>query len=131
MAVSSSRAASISGGQSFSGSKTYTGDKRISMNFQVADGLADDQHPVTVDIDQLQMFVMMSDEDVTVKWNDAAGTQGSVSLKAKVPWVELVAADQYQTTKFGVDVTDFFITNLAGGAATANIWIEIIQNDAA
>ncbi len=127
MSVTSTVTSAIAGGQAQSYSKSYTGDTRTSMSFSVADSVTDEQRTVAIDITELQLFYMVSDQDVTVDWNDAAGTQDTVNLKANVPWIERLAADQYQATKFAVDVTNFFITNASG--ATANIRIEVVQNN--
>lgn len=126
MSVSSSSELRVNGGQSFLASKTYTGDVRDSQSFTVATSQTDERRTVAIDVSELQLFVMISDNDCTVEWNDINGTQGSVNLKANVPWIERVAADQYQTTKFAVDVTDFYITT-TGNACVINI--EIIKNN--
>ena len=127
MAVSGTIQVSGSGGQAFSGVKTYTGDSRISYSFTIDDGQSDQRRTVNIDVSELQCVVITSDQDILMEWNDAAGTQGSINLKADVPFEERVAADQYHAAKLAVDITDFYWTNTSGSNAV--IKIEGIQNN--
>ncbi len=62
-----------------------------------------------------------------MEWNDNVGTQGSISLKANVPFVQPISTDLYHTPKIDEDVTDLYFTNTSG--ADANIIIVVIQNN--
>lgn len=115
------------GGLSAVGEKTHSGDERITQSFTVADSVTDQQRTLNIDVSELQAILIVSDQDILMEWNDGAGAQGSISLKANVPFIERVAADQYHTVKMGVDVTDLYFTNSSG--STANIKIVAIQNN--
>lgn len=117
----------FTGGLSASGEKTYTGDERTTQSFTVADAVTDQQRTLTIDVSEMQVVFFLSDQDILVEWNDNAGAQGSIALKAGVPFVERVAADQYHTAKLAVDVTDTYWTNASG--ATANVQVGVIQNN--
>jgi hypothetical protein len=115
------------GGLVATGEKTYTGDEEVIQSFTVADSVTDQQRTLNIDVSEMQMVYIVSDQDITMEWNDATGTQGSIALQANAPFVEKLAADQYHTAKMGVDVTDLYFTNASG--STANIKIVVIQNN--
>lgn len=115
------------GGISASGEKQYTGDERVTQSFTVADSATDEQRTLNIDVSEMQLVFIVSDQDILMEWNDAAGAQGSIALQANVPFVEKLAADQYHTAKMAIDVTDLYFTNTSG--STANISIVVIQNN--
>ena len=117
----------ISGGISAQGTKTYSGDARTTQSFSVADSATDEERTLTIDVTEMQMIYIVSDQDILMEWNDSIGSQGSISLQANVAFLELLAADQYHAAKMGVDVTALFFTNTSGSAA--NISIGVIQNN--
>lgn len=117
----------VGAGISSLGEKTYTGDEVVVQSFTVADAVTDQQRTLNIDVSEMQLAFFLSDQDVTMEWNDATGTQGSLALKAGVAFIERVAADQYHTAKLAVDVTDAYFTNASG--STANITIGVVQNN--
>jgi hypothetical protein len=127
MSITATVTTSISGGISASGTKTYTGDERVTQSFTVADSATDEQRTLNIDVTEMQMVYIVSDQDITMEWNDTIGSQGSIALKANVAFLEVVAADQYHAAKLAVDVTDLYFTNSSG--STANISIGVIQNN--
>lgn len=116
-----------SGGNTGIGEKSYTGDRRINQSFSVADSASDEERTLGIDVSELQFVSIFSDQDILMEWNDGAGTQGSVALKAGVAFIERLAADQYHVALMTVDVTALFFTNTSGSAA--NIVINGIQNN--
>ena len=127
MSITATVTTTISGGISASGSKAYTGDVRVTQSFSVADSATDEQRTLNIDVTEMQMVYILSDQDILMEWNDSIGTQGSISLQANVAFIELLAADQYHVAKMAVDVTDLYFTNTSGSAA--NISIGVIQNN--
>ena len=127
MAESATLKFTATGGLTASGEKTYTGDERVTQSFTVADSVTDQQRTLNIDITEMQMVYIVSDQDILMEWNDGAGAQGSISLKAGVAFIELVAADQYHVALMSVDVTDLYFTNSSG--STATIQIVVIQNN--
>lgn len=115
------------GGISASGEKQYTGDERVTQSFTVADSATDEQRTLNIDVSEMQLVFIVSDQDILMEWNDGAGAQGSIALQANVPFVEKLAADQYHAAKMAVDVTDLYFTNTSG--SVANISIVVIQNN--
>jgi hypothetical protein len=109
------------------GEKTYTGDEQVAQSFSVADSATDEQRTLNIDVSEMQMIYIVSDQDILMEWNDDAGAQGSIALQANVPFIEKLAADQYHTAEMDVDVTDLYFTNASGSAA--NIKIIVIQNN--
>lgn len=127
MSESAIMTSKFTGGLSAMFEKTYTGDERTTQSFTVSDSVTDQQRTLNIDVTEMQVVFIASDQDVLVEWNDNVGAQGSLALKANVPFIERVAADQYHTAKLSVDVTDLYITNASG--STANIKIGVIQNN--
>lgn len=117
----------FTGGLSATAEKTYSGDERTTQSFTVADSVTDQQRTLNIDVSEMQVVYILSDQDILCEWNDAVGTQGSLSLKANVPFIEHLDADQYHTAKMAVDVTDLYFTNSSG--STATISIGVIQNN--
>ncbi len=109
------------------GEKTYTGDEQVSQSFTVADAATDQQRTLNIDVSEMQMVYIVSDQDILMEWNDGAGAQGSIALQANVPFIEKLAADQYHAALMTVDVTDMYFTNTSG--STATIKIIVIQNN--
>ncbi len=127
MAISANRSILVAGGQSFTKTKNYSGDVRESQTYAVADSDPDDEHSLVIDITELQMFVIVSDQDILLQFNNATTGVPEISLKANVPFIELVTADMYHVSKFTVDITTLFLTNTSG--STANILIEVVKNN--
>lgn len=117
----------VGGGILSSGEKTYTGDELVVQSFTVADAVTDQQRTLNIDVSEMQVAFFLSDQDVTMEWNDGAGAQGSLALKAGVAFIERLAADQYHAALLTVDVTDAYFTNASG--SVANITIGVIQNN--
>ena len=86
---------------------------------EAALGAASTDQVVTyaIDVSALAFLFMVCDNDVTVEWNDNAGSQGSISLKAGRPLVWDSMAAYYANPLGATDVTKFYVTN-AGDAAT-------------
>ena len=127
MSLSSTITTTVAGGISASVVKTYTGDERTVQSFQVADSATDEQRTLNIDVTEMQMVYIVSDQDILMEWNDNVGTQGSEALIANVAFIEVLAANQYHVALMGVDVTDLYFTNTSG--ETANISICVIQNN--
>ncbi len=127
MSLSSTITTTISGGISASAAKTYTGDERAVQSFIVASAATDEQRTLNIDVTEMQMIYIVSDQDILMEWNDNVGTQGSIALIANVAFVEVLAANQYHVALMDVDVADLYFTNSSG--EDANISICVVQNN--
>ena len=96
-------------------SKTVQGHNKI--NETVADGETDWQVAFSIDVSSLKIFYMVSDQAITVETNDGSSPQETFSLAANVP----VVWQEGETAIFSGDVTDLFITNSSGSAATLKV----------
>lgn len=101
---------------------TETGDGFTRLQLSIPDSTTDQQVPVTIDADQLQVLYMVSDEDVTVEANDGSTPDFTISLVAdrELLWR---ASDSYFSNPVTDDVTDLYITNTSGSTAAIEIWI--------
>lgn len=71
----------------------------------------------------VKSIYILSDQNLTVEWNDSAGADGSVSLLANQALT--YQANGYDTNPFvAADVTDLYVTNASG--TTANLSIRVL-----
>jgi hypothetical protein len=97
----------------------YTGEGLEAVNVDVPDSTTDKQVLVNIDVSALQVLYINSTQDILIEWNDNAGSQGSINLKANKPCIWW--ADAYHSNPLGaVDVTSLYLTNASGAAATFN-----------
>jgi hypothetical protein len=89
------------------------------MNISLAEPAPDDattEMLVAIDVSTVKSIVLASDQDVTVKTNDAGTPDDTIALKAGVPYVW--NTDSYDTLLLTVDVTAFHVVNASGEEAT-------------
>ena len=111
----------IGGGRRFTASKIYTADEVTVQEFTVADSVLHSQHTLDIDVSELEAVVIISDQTVLMEWNDDAGTQGSETLIAGVPFIERVT--QHHADLLTADVTDLRISNTSGQLATIQVMV--------
>ena len=79
---------------------------------------------LTIDRSQVKALIILSDKAMTLDYNDAAGTQGSLTLTADVPILWYTGCGHAITTLLAADVTAIYATNASG--ATARLRIAIL-----
>lgn len=117
-------------GEAVNKSITITDESILDLSFDVADGQTDEEHVLTVDVSAAKSIYIVSDQAVTVEWNDGAGTQGDMSLLANEPvvWWSTQVTDGGNTINplGAVDLTSTFWTNASG--STANINFQVVTD---
>jgi hypothetical protein len=99
-----------------SASKAYSEDAPAGFGPRsVANGASNFFVNIDLDVSHLKVFVLVSDQAITLETNDGGSPQETVSLLANVPLVW--THDSYHACPFSGDVTGFYFTNASGSAA--------------
>lgn len=108
------------GGQTRTYRKTATATDPVNINagpITIPNGASNQLISLSgVDISQLRGVCIGSDRDVLVEFNSNAGSGGSLSLEANVPYTWQVG--DVHSLLITSDVTSVFITNASGADAT-------------
>ena len=73
-----------------------------------------------IQLTNMILFAISSDQTILVEYNDDAGTQGSFSLIANVPIVWALACSQ-ELNPVAATITSLYVTNTSGSAASLKI----------
>jgi hypothetical protein len=108
-------------GDTRTASKSYSADAKSSWQIAVPDASVDLHAVVEIDVSQIVAIYIHSDQAVYISTNDAASASPSddITLVADVPYIW--TTDEYDTNIFDTDITDIYITNASGSAATVTI----------
>jgi hypothetical protein len=98
------------------GTNSYSGDGRESRTIAVPDSTTDLLVNLEVDVSQIQVIVMMSDQALTVETNSSSAPTDTISLLANKPWIW--HPNSYDANLLTTDVTALYLTNSSGSAAT-------------
>ena len=103
---------------------TITDEAVIDLSFDVADSQTDELHTIALDLSETKSVYIVSDQAITMDWNDAAGTQGTIVLVANEPviWWSTQVTDGGNTLNplNTVDLTATYWTNASGSTANIN-----------
>ncbi len=111
------------GGASRGGvAKEYTSGTKISINDSVADSVTDQLHALVVDVSKIIAVFIVSDQAITLEFNNATTGVPTIVLVANVPYVW--DTDSYYTNLLATDIVSLFITNASG--STANFSLDFI-----
>lgn len=131
MSVSSILGINTSGaGEVVNKSVTITDEAILDLSFDVADSQTDEVHTIALDVSEAKSVYIVSDQAVTVEWNDSVGTQGDMSLLAGEPvvwWSTQVTDGGNTLNPLGTtDLTTTYWTNASG--STANINFQVVYD---
>ena len=107
------------GNNSLTSRKEFIGEAEKNVSVSVADSSTDFQIELALDVSELKSFILDSDQDITVETNSGSAPDDTFTVKADNPLVW--NTDSPAANPFSADVTDFYITNSSGSAATVNI----------
>lgn len=125
MSVSSILGISTSGaGEVINKSLTITDEAILDLSFDVADSETDELHTIALDVSETKSIYIVSDQNITMEWNDGAGAQGDMDLLAGEPviWWSTQVTDGGNTLNplGSVDLTGTYWTNASGSTANIN-----------
>lgn len=100
-------------------SKTYTGEGYTSLDVS-APIASDTEYVFALDISQIISLFFVSDQNVTLEFNDNVGAGGTIALVANVPYIE--NSDFYfAASLITANTTLVFITNASGAVASVQL----------
>ncbi len=103
---------------------TITDEAVLDLSFDVADSQTDEEHNIDLDVSAMKSLYIVSDQAVTMEWNDSSGTQGALVLVANEPviWWSTQVTDGGNTLNplGSTDLTTTFWTNASGSTANIN-----------
>lgn len=97
-------------------SKTYSGSAAAHFSEEIATGSTNTQVNIAIDVSAVKAFVLVSDQDVTVKTNSTSSPNTTFTLEANHPYTW--DTDSEDAFLLAVDVTVVYITNASGATAT-------------
>lgn len=107
------------GGQTTDKTQAKSAGGGTSLSESIPDSSTDLQVAFDLDVSTVKSFYMASDQDVTVETNSGSTPDDTINLVANVPYIW---HDQsYHNFLLGTDVTDLFVTNSSGSAATLQV----------
>lgn len=106
-------------GATITAQKAYSAGQQVSVDTNVAIGATNLNLVFALDVSQVQSFVMVSDQNLTVKTNSSGSPANTINLLANVPYVW--TADAYHTFLLTTDVTSLYVTNASGALARLQI----------
>lgn len=104
----------VEGATSLSASVDHSCDVVAKMSESVVDATTDAEYLISLDVSKLQVFSMLSTQDMTVKTNSSGSPQETFTLTAGAPVVWQVG----DAAIFAGDVTALYLTNASGATAT-------------
>lgn len=104
---------------------TVTAENFTRTEVSVADGQTAFRVNLAIDVSQLEALYIVSDQAVTIETNDSTTPDDTLVLEANEPleWYRGPTVDAADRNPLAVDVTDFYIANASGAAATVKIWV--------
>ena len=115
---------SVSGGVSTSTTNTITAEARQGLNVSIADGEADVEYIIALDVSETKYFYLSSTQDLTFDVNDSGGGGGSIALTANLPYVFYTGKED--SFVLGTDIASVFLTN--GSGSTAVVVMEALSD---
>ncbi len=98
----------------------FTGDGQLpSRSVDVPDSAVDQLVNMAIDVSQLQLIIINSDQDLTLETNDGTTPTDTINLLANKPYIWDVKS--YFTNLLTADVTAFYFTNSSGADAVVDV----------
>ena len=110
------------GNRIVSNDNLYTGGSMTPVDEPIPDSSSDKLVVFTLDVSQVKSIYITSDQDLTVKTNDAGAPTDTLNLLADLPYIW--THNSYFTNKITADITALYVTNSSG--AIANLKIEVV-----
>ena len=101
--------------QPISRSNNYTAGSEVNVDEAVPDSTTDQLVTIAIDVSAIQSFYMVSDQVLTVEFNNSTTGVPTIVLAANIPFIE--TADNYHVDLLGTDITVLYLTNASGSIA--------------
>jgi len=106
-------------GRTLPASNTLSGEAGTPLEAVISDNSTDKVVSWTLDVSQVAMVYILSDQDITLETNDGSTPDDTLALKAGIPYVWYT--DKYDSLIFTADVSILYVTNASGEDATLQI----------
>lgn len=132
MAISNSVSLNVNGNHT---ATTYSNTGQVRLDTGIDDGEADELHIISIDVSEMLLLYMVSDQDLSIETNSSSSPGDTITLTANVPYLwrddnatcGSGAGGADSVTKLSVDVTALYLTNASGSNATFKL--ECIYDD--
>lgn len=101
-----------------------TADTMVRQTISVAGSTTDKLVNIAIDVSELKVLYLYSDEDVMIQTNSGSSPNDTINLAAGKPCVWYTGCGI--TNPLTVDVTKFYLTN--AGSDTATVEIAVLQD---
>lgn len=113
-------------GETISQTVTISAEGERNANVTVNAATNDKRIEFPIDVSEVKLLYIHSDQDVTFEFNDNAGAQGSFAVTANTPIIFCTGCGWSLADLLPADVTDFYISN--AGATAANVRIRVLED---
>jgi hypothetical protein len=108
------------GSESIENDVSLTADAESGGDFAIPSGSVDLEINLDYDISELECFVMVADQALTVKTNSTGAPDDTIALLANTPIIQYTG-DGRAAGIFDTDITKLYVTNASGSSATLKI----------
>lgn len=115
----SSRESASANSLDVSSTRNLSGESQLLISQAIADGASDQLIALSIDISQVRLLAIKSDQALTIKTNNSGAPDDTLSLLAGIP--RIFRAGEYDTIFLTADVTAIYVTNASGSVATLQI----------
>ena len=98
---------------------TISDESEFVLDAAVADSVTDGLHAMVLDVTQVKSIIIVSDQAVTLEFNNSTTGVPTIVLVANMPYVW--TTNSYDTLILTADVTALYITNASGSTANVKI----------
>lgn len=109
------------GSTTLTDTRNYTSQAVYEVSETFADATTDGLLAINIDISQMDVIAMVSDQDITIKTNSSGAPVDTISLTAGQMFFQRTGDE----AQFTADVTQMFVTNASGATATLQIIVGV------
>lgn len=102
---------------------SLTGQLEQNLTFSLAGSTTNELHALAFTTTKLQLFLCISDQDITLKTNSSGSPQDTITIKAGIPFIWY--ANMGITVPFAGNVTASYWTN--AGSTAANVQVKCLE----
>lgn len=107
----------IDGVTLYSDNNSYTDSAVLKIDEAIATGVTDEEIAMVLDVSEISMIFMISDQDISVQTNNGGAPDETFTLTANIPHLWHTDNIMAASNPWATDVTALFITNASGSTA--------------
>lgn len=113
-----------SAGRRLTSQNVYSAGAQSTLDEAIPDESTDLELVFTLDVSEIESIIIICDQDLTLKTNNATTPVDTLDLLAGLPYIWTV--DSYFENKLTTDITALFVTNASG--KVANLHLEEVHD---